>query len=651
MKKPSGGKAAVNPFMALTWTDLEKWSGARILSRGKTYQRSGQVEGLGITPQNDLVAWVQGSVRYATQVRCREGELSSACTCPYGTSCKHAVAVVIDYLQAVKAGKTIPQVADNDKRLKMIEEGKIVWSEDSEQGWEDELEEEQEASDARRPDNLGAYLKGKSKAELSKIVLEIVKNHPEIELELLSNPGISRPSVARLAQMLSREIDQVSRESAWSNHWSRDEQIPDYSGVRNGLQTLFETGHFDEIIHLGNKLFNKGIAQINESTDQGETVDEISQTLEIVYKALKQSSLTNIEKMEQAINWELADEFDLTASLASFWKTPFDAKEWSAVADRLLKQLGDIPPAKEKEDFHYCYTRDKLTGQIIRALEKAGRSEEILALCIQEAPLTHSYPRLVRLLRKLGKDGRAEEWILKGIRATRDHSAGIAADLVQHMLEIRKAQKDWPFCAAIVAAGFFESHNMETYTELKHYCEKIGEWERVRQKLLLFLNTGTRPSGEEWPLPHPGIEQGRNWPGLRPPFTGTLIKIALLEKDLEEALRLYDEDMRKQKKTSPCNFSAAWGLREQIAEAVKNKYPDRSIAIWKDIAKNHIERTLPKEYAVALGYLKKIQGVMVKNGRESEFKAYIALLKAQHIRKIRLVELLDSLLGRRIVDG
>ena len=651
MKKTSGDRTAVNPFMALTWTDLEKWAGTKIVSRGKAYQRSGQVKDLSITPQNELVAWVQGSTRYATQVICQDGELSSACTCPYGVDCKHGVAVVIDYLQAVKAGKTTPRIAENDKRLKMIEEGVTAWSEDLDKGWEDEPEEEQEVSDARRPDDLDVYLKGKSKAELRKIVLEIVKNHPEIELELLGNPRISQPSAARLAQMLSREIDQVSSESAWSNHWSHDEQIPDYSGVRNGLQTLFDTGHFDEIIHLGKKLFSKGTAQINQSTDEGETIDEISQTLEIVYKALKHCTLANVEKMAQAIEWELTDEFDLTDSLTSFWKTPFDAKEWRAVADLLLKQLGGIPPAKEKEDFHFRYTRDKLTDQIIRSLEKAGRGEEILTLCITEAPLTQSYIRLVRLLRKLDKDELAEEWIRQGVRATRDRSRGIAADLVQQMLEIRKAKQDWPYCAAIVAARFFESYEIETYATLKSYCEKIGIWEGVRQQLLLFLNTGTRPSGKGWPLPETGIEPGRSGPGLRPPFTGTLIKVALLEKDLEEALRLYDEDMRKQKKTSPWNFSAAFGLREQIAEAVKNKYPDRSIAIWKEYAESHIERTLPKEYTVALGYLKKIQEVMLKNGRESEFKAYITLLRAQHIRKIRLVELLDSLMGRRIVAG
>ena len=90
----------------------------------------------------------------------------------------------------------------------------------------------------------------------------------------------------------------------------------------------------------------------------------------------------------------------------------------------------------------------------------------------------------------------------------------------------------------------------------------------MRHRLLRFLNTGARPSGQQWPLPDTGMEPGLRRSVSRPPFTGTLIEIALLEKDIDEALRLYDAEMQKQKKTSPWNFSAAWGLRKKIAEAV-----------------------------------------------------------------------------------
>ena len=651
MKKTCGDRAAVNPFTALTWMDLEEWAGIKIVTRGKSYQRSGRVEDLGITSENELVAWVHGDLRYATQVSYRNGKLSSVCTCPYGTDCKHAVAVVIDYLQAIKEGKTIPLLPKKDERLKMIKENLTISPEELEEALEDELEGEQDMSAARRSDGLEAYLKGKSKAEVAKILIEIVKNHPHIEMEIFSKPQISLPSAARIVKMISKKIDQVSGEPAWSSHWSNAGHIPDYSSVRKGLQALYDSGHFDEAVHLGQKLYIKGNEQINQSNDEGETIDEVRQALDIVFKALKHCSLSTVEKIYQAIEWELADEFSLTSNLESFWKTRFKAKEWSAIADLLLKRLDGMHPAKEKQDFHYRYTREKLTDQIIRALENSGRGEEILSLCIQEAPITESYPRLVTLLRKSNQDEIAEDWIRNGIRATRDCSPGIAAELVDKMLEIHKAKKDWPFCAAIVATRFFESQEVDVYAELKRDCERIGVWDQVRCQLLRFLDTGVLPSGKEWPLPETGIALGQRRHGSQPPFIRTLIEIALLEKDIDEALRLYDADLQNKKKSVAWAFSAAYGLREQIAEAAKNKYPDRSIAIWKEITETHINRTLPAEYAAAYGYLKKIQKVMVQNGRESEFKAYIVLLRAQHIRKIRLIERLDSLIGGRIVDG
>ena len=81
-----------NLFKQLTWDDLQEWAGGRVLSRGQSYQRSRRVQDLVQTPSGGLVAWVQGEARYATRVDYEDGELISACTCPYGSTCKHAVA-------------------------------------------------------------------------------------------------------------------------------------------------------------------------------------------------------------------------------------------------------------------------------------------------------------------------------------------------------------------------------------------------------------------------------------------------------------------------------------------------------------------------------------------------------------------------------
>jgi len=93
-------------FEGLTWNDLTSWAGSKIVSRGKSYQRSGYVKELACAPDGSLIAWVDGTERYATQVFFEDDELESDCTCPYWDTCKHAVAVVVEYLENLIAEVT-----------------------------------------------------------------------------------------------------------------------------------------------------------------------------------------------------------------------------------------------------------------------------------------------------------------------------------------------------------------------------------------------------------------------------------------------------------------------------------------------------------------------------------------------------------------
>jgi uncharacterized Zn finger protein len=73
-------------FADLAWNDLEDWAGGKILSRGRKYQQQGRVADLAVTDDGALIAWVDGSERYATRVAVdEEGLPESVCTCPYGT--------------------------------------------------------------------------------------------------------------------------------------------------------------------------------------------------------------------------------------------------------------------------------------------------------------------------------------------------------------------------------------------------------------------------------------------------------------------------------------------------------------------------------------------------------------------------------------
>jgi uncharacterized Zn finger protein len=65
---------------SVTWEELEDWAGATIAKRGQAYHRDGRVHELAYIDDGALLAWVQGTARYATLVDYDEGELYSECT-------------------------------------------------------------------------------------------------------------------------------------------------------------------------------------------------------------------------------------------------------------------------------------------------------------------------------------------------------------------------------------------------------------------------------------------------------------------------------------------------------------------------------------------------------------------------------------------
>ncbi len=131
-----GGK---DPFAKLTRNGLEKWVGTRIFDRGQDYQKRGLVQNLARDSDGKLLAWVQGSSRYATRVALRgRNTLVSDCTCPYWDTCKHAVAVVLEYLEKVRSGEAIVMADRQDPRHARLDAPSAVTDFDDDDYYEDD---------------------------------------------------------------------------------------------------------------------------------------------------------------------------------------------------------------------------------------------------------------------------------------------------------------------------------------------------------------------------------------------------------------------------------------------------------------------------------------------------------------------------------
>ena len=639
-------------FQQLTWDDLHEWAGSRVLSRGQSYQRSHRVQELAQTQIGELIAWVQGEKRYATRIALEDGELTSTCTCPYGACCKHAVAVVLECLDRLKKGLEIPKIGERDKRLALLDGAADEDSWDDEEENDEVKEEEVEFSPKRSTKSDSIPLKGflikQTKEQLMALVEDLAGKYPVVHEDLQDRQSLSRGSVKKIVSAIRKEMHELSSEPGWSNHWNNEGYTPDYSRVKGRLQSLLSKGHADEVVALGKELLQAGISQVEMSQDEGETGREISTCLEVVFQALPLSSLSPVEQMLWVIDAELEDEYELCYHSEVFWKKKQQASHWSTVADKLMERLNNLQPPKGEDSFSRSYRRDQLSNWIIHALEHSDRHQEIILLCEQEAVRTGSYPRLVDALRESKRFVEAEQWIHKGIKATQKQWPGIASQLRDALREMREKEGDWLKVAAFRAEDFLQRPSLEAYKEMRKSAERAKVWPTVKEAALYYLESGKFPQeNPSWPLPETGV---RETPEIRKnqfPMTEDLIEIAIAEKRPDDVLRWYDYQ-RSTKKVS-------WGWdtyqEDDIAGAVADRYPDRALAIWKDLSEKQIALTKPSGYEMAARHLRKVRDLLKKLKKENEWQSYLSHLRQTNARKSRLMEILDRLEGRRIVDG
>jgi uncharacterized Zn finger protein len=665
-KKPV--KKAADPLTRLTWDEVEEWAGSKIVSRGRNYQRNGVVEGLVRTADGSLLAWVQGTHQYATQVSIsgrKTLKLESRCNCPYGSTCKHAVAVVLEYLEGVKEKRKVEQVGEDDPRLKALEEGiedADEWD-DFEEFDDEDYEPVRQKSGKKRGKKaeLNTYLHKFTKAELVALVEELAAEFSEVNQRLEDRQTLSSGQTRKMVKAVQTEIDNIA--DPWDGDYRYREDAADLGRVEEHLKALVAAGQADAVVKLGEDLIDAAGQAVETYDHDGDIAYEIEPCQEIIFQALKQSSLSPSEQLEWAVDMKLGDDYGMGGSAQEkFWKSRFPKDAWSGLVDLLRKRLDDLEVPEDSDSFSSQYGRNKLSDWVITALEKAGRRDEVIPLCEREAPITQSYGRLVDALIAAKRWEEARRWCKAGLEVAGKEHRGTEQTLREKLRVINGKVSGPKHGVAILAEEFFANPGLRTFEELGKGARKVRVGPAVDAWARYYLKTGQRPepAGEkrgqrstgapeaDWPLPAADIEIEPQFGLPDAPMCEALLEIALHEEKPDEVVEWYDYSQRQER-------SGYW-LRTSdttVAEAVKEAYPDRAIAIWKEEAEGQIALTKVEAYRTAGEYLKKVRDVLVKKRRKKEWDGYLADLRQQNLRKPRCVEVLDRLAGvpRRIIDG
>jgi uncharacterized Zn finger protein len=570
------------------------------------------------------------------------------------------VAVILEFIERIKAKKRIPEIDAKDKRLVLLEVDGDAW-EDHDEDEEMDLDNDQMKTDVKlqlyeksknNKNDLKTYLETKSKDELLQILIKAASDYPDLHDELVFKARLLTTNEKKLIKTVKAEIAQATSEPGWWDHWNQEGFRPDFSRVEAGLKKLLDHGLADEVVKIGREFFYAASRQVEQSDDDGYTAQDILEIMDIVFKALADCSLPAFEKLKEAVEYGLNDEYGLCERLEKFWKKRFHKDDWSRLADDLQAKLGQKSPANQngEDSFSRNYRRNKLTNEIINALKNSGRDNEIIPLCIREAEKTKSYQRLVENLMAIGDYSGAEEWIRKGYADTKTDLPGIASGLRERLLEIRAKKHDWLFVAAVRSEQFFEDPSLEAYHDLQKACTKAGVWDKAQSPVLRFLETAIMPAANAttWPLPSSGLEPVKPRYARSAPFIEVAIQIAIKEKRIPDVLKLYDAYFGNGKDR---RYRGYWDeISYEVSQAIAETHPDKAVQIWKKKAEAHVDRTNPQEYSYAVGYLKKIKSTLLKNKKADEWNGYLREIKAENIRKKRFIEMLNSMEGKRIID-
>lgn len=255
-----------------------------------------------------------------------------------------------------------------------------------------------------------------------------------------------------------------------------------------------------------------------------------------------------------------------------------------------------------------------------------------------------------------GKKKKAEEWIYKGIKELREYKPGVAYEFLQILIEIKEKEENWPFVAALETEDFFRFPQLSSYIKMQKAAIKIGKWPEIREAALKYLRSGELPASrtktaEELSIfpgiiPKTGLLEASSVEKIKPPVLDLLIQIAIQEDDADEVVHWYEE-LKKSK--GEAEKSRHFILEEEIANAVKDRYPSIAIEIWKNVAEDLISKTKVSSYEAASMYLRKIKETLESIGMKEEWNAYLRQIREANRLKKKLLEILNRLEKARII--
>jgi uncharacterized Zn finger protein len=667
-------KAAVEPvaawrtkgepsWLAISRSDLESWAGKSTVKRARTYANAGRVKELCRTDAGGLLAWVQGTRRYAVLVEpLVGGTLSEAnCTCPVGYQCKHAVAAIFACQDQLLQQKAIPVAKPGDTRLRRVEEADGGYDDDEDDyayDIEDEsdIEDEEEADPwptaargrrSRKPPansslRIEAFryiLADKSRTELVNLLIDWARRHPELAEPLLQDAALASRDPHQLLEAARAELHRVSSLGPIRNGRTYSHEGIDYDQLRQMLERLLELGMANYLLPLGVELLQAAIRQ-TEGLRGDCYAYGTADCLLVVWDAVELSSLSRAEQLLFYIFAICQDDYSLCESAADYLEGNATTADWVEVADVLVSQVRDRHPERT------YFAANRLLKHTLVALRRSGQEAKCLELLEHLARKHHSFDAVIDYCLQEQRYPEAEDWIKQSLAVVEPHLRGVIATRTKQLAEVARLAKKWKKVAAVYAEKFFSEPSVDSLRQLLATAAKAKCQDAVRTGALAFLETGKSPgkhSHPTWPL-EDVVEMRRFRPAKLRPQPWLLLQLAIVEQRTEDALGIYDRERSiKQPKTPFFPTRSIRTFDEPLAQLLASTHPERAAELYEELALAAAAEIGEPFYAKAAQFLKNLRAIRDRQGDRPRFVALLEKIRTEHRRKTKLIKELAKL--------
>src|ERR1019366_2378398 len=286
----------------------------------------------------------------------------------------------------------------------------------------------------------------------------------------------------------------------------------------------------------------------------------------------------------------------------------------------------DVPalvPADGAE--HSFGARFRLTRIMETLAEQSGSRDEQVAVRERDLTSPYRFLQIAELCRAQSEHDMALEWAQRGVAAFPDTPDRRLQSFLRDEYRQRGLTAD---AFELSAAAFTAYPTLESYRELTHDAEAVGEWPARREAALEQLHAA--PAQRRAPA-HSGL-RGRGF--------SELVRVLLWEGHVDAAWHAANE--------GGCTND----LWLTLAERRRGEHPEDSLAVYQREIEETIARKDKRAYADAVALIDTIlRPLFDECGRPDDLRAYVNDLRARHKPKRNLIRIIDQRLLAQAPDA